>query len=186
MSFVGLGMLKAGFESGVTMHEALRALNDLVAEGVIPSYAIGGAIGASFYIEAQATEDLDVFVVLPQSASGLSLLTSVYEACRLRGGIVDGAHVRFGAWPVQILDVYNSLIAEALEHALDVDFDGIPTRVMRAEHLCAICLDTGRTKDFLRVALFIEQDAVDRQVLLDVLNRHDLVATLVRVPNWIS
>ena len=168
------------------MHDALRALNKVVAEGVIPMYAIGGAIGASFYIEAQATEDLDVFVVLPQSASGLSVLTSVYDACRRLGGLVEGVHVRFGSWPVQILDAYNGLVAEALEQAVDVHFDGIPTRVMRAEHLCAICLDTGRTKDFLRVALFIEQDAVDRQALLDVLKRHELVAKLAHVPNWTS
>ena len=44
------------------MHQALRVLNELVEEGVIPRYAIGGAIAASFYIEAQATADLDVFV----------------------------------------------------------------------------------------------------------------------------
>lgn len=50
------------------MREALMALNRLVADGVIASYAIGGAIGASFYIEAQATEDLDVFVIMPNEA----------------------------------------------------------------------------------------------------------------------
>lgn len=38
------------------MHAALIALNTLVADGVIPRYAIGGAIGASFYVEAQAVD----------------------------------------------------------------------------------------------------------------------------------
>ena len=33
------------------------------AAGVIKSYAIGGAIAASFYIEASETEVIDVFVL---------------------------------------------------------------------------------------------------------------------------
>ena len=42
------------------MQAALRALNQLAANGVISQYAIGGAIGASFYIEAVQTESVDV------------------------------------------------------------------------------------------------------------------------------
>ena len=34
------------------MKTALRVLNDLVAEKVIKDYAIGGAMGAMFYMEA--------------------------------------------------------------------------------------------------------------------------------------
>jgi hypothetical protein len=40
------------------MREALRALNGLVSEGTIAAYAIGGAVGASFYIQAMQTETL--------------------------------------------------------------------------------------------------------------------------------
>jgi hypothetical protein len=42
--------------------EALQALNRIAADGVIGGYAIGGAVGASFYISAAQTEDLDAFV----------------------------------------------------------------------------------------------------------------------------
>lgn len=44
------------------MQEVLQALNHLVADGIIESYAIGGAIAASFYIKAVQTEDVDAFV----------------------------------------------------------------------------------------------------------------------------
>lgn len=44
--------------------KALKALNGLVADGVIATYAIGGVVGAAFYIEAVQTEDLDAFVFL--------------------------------------------------------------------------------------------------------------------------
>ena len=62
------------------MHKALKALNNLVADGVIENYAIGGAIGASFYLPAMQTEDLDVFVFMPSATSVLVSLSAVYEA----------------------------------------------------------------------------------------------------------
>lgn len=166
------------------MHAALSALNSLVAEGVIPTYAIGGAIGASFYIEAQATEDLDVFVVLPEIAGGLLSLTPVYEACKQRGGVIEGEHIRFGPWPVQILHPYKPLVEEALRLAIETDYGEIPTRVMTAEYLCAICMDTGRSKDFFRVSLFIEQHEVDIGALEEILRRYNLLSRRSAVPNW--
>lgn len=96
----------------MTMHAALTALNALEDDGVIPRYAVGGAIGASFYIEAQATEDLDVFVILPESPGGLLTLSPIYRACEARGGVVEGEHIRFGPWPVQILPAYDALVEE--------------------------------------------------------------------------
>lgn len=166
------------------MHDALRAINSLVANGIIPTYAIGGAIGASFYIEASATEDIDIFVVLPKSSSGLLTLDPIYAALKSLGGAVKDEHIRIGTWPVQILPAYNPLVDEALAEAVDVNYDDIPTRVMTAEHLCAICIDTGRTKDFLRVSLFIEQHAVDVQALESLLLRYNLNEKLKAVPNW--
>ena len=49
------------------MQAALRSLNQLVADNVIEQYAIGDAIGASFYVEAVQTEDIDAFVFLSTS-----------------------------------------------------------------------------------------------------------------------
>jgi hypothetical protein len=163
------------------MREALRALNQLVDDGVIAAYAIGGAVGASFYIEAMQTEDVDAFVFLPDSSSGLVLLTPIYEALSRLGGVVEREYVRFGAWPLQILTDATPLITEAIRRALHVQFDGIPTRVFRPEHLCAIALQTGRTKDYLRVSMFLEQDAVERDKLTDVVGRYGLTEQMARV-----
>ena len=111
---------------------------------------------------------------LPASASGLVSLTSVYEALVALGGIVEGQYVRFGAWPLQILTDGNLLVTEAIREALAVEYDGISTRVFRPEHLCAIALQTGRTKDTLRVAIFFEQDAVRLEELLPIVSRYGL------------
>ena len=51
--------------------------------------------------------------------------------------------------------------------------------MFRAEHLCAIALQTGRAKDTLRVRMFLEGGAVDIDSLKDVLQRHGLADRLV-------
>jgi hypothetical protein len=163
------------------MKACLHALNNLVANGVISSYAIGGAVGASFYLDAMQTEDVDAFVFLPPSAGLLISLTPVYEALSQQGGVVEREYVRFGEWPLQILTDYTPLVAEAILSARVVTFDGVPTRVFTAEHLCAIALDTGRGKDFLRVANFLEQRAVSEASLNALLGRFQLTQRLAAV-----
>jgi hypothetical protein len=163
------------------MEEALRALNRLVADGVIGGYAIGGAVGAAFYIKAAQTEDLDAFVFLPASASGLISLSPIYEALNALGGVIEREYVRFGNWPVQILPDANPLVGEAISHAIKVDYDGTPTRVFRSEHLCAVALQTGRSKDMLRVRMFLEQGAVELDTLKEVVSRFGLAERLAKV-----
>lgn len=163
------------------MQTVLRVLNDLVAEKVIETYAIGGAVAAAFYLAAAQTEDIDAFMFLPASASGFVLLTPVYEALVARGGVVEGEYVRFGSWPLQILTDGNPLVAEAIREAVAVLYDGVATRVFRPEHLCAIALQTGRLKDHLRVAAFFEQDAVQLKQLQVVLVRYNLTDALLRL-----
>lgn len=167
------------------MKDALLALNAITQAGVIGGYAIGGAIGASFYIEATSTEDIDVFVFLsPEENVLLISLSPIYEALTKLGGIVDKEHVRFGNWPVQILPAYKPLIEEALRESVKVEFSGVPTRIFTPEYTCAIALDTGRTKDYFRVAMFIEQSAVNMDLLGDIVKRYGLSEKVGHVPNW--
>jgi hypothetical protein len=163
------------------MQAALKALNRLVADGVIGDYAIGGAIGASFYMDALQTEDIDAFVFLPVSMSGLVSLTPIYEALLAQGGIEEREYIRFGDWPLQILTDANTLIAEAIREAHAVEFGGVSTRVFRAEHLCAIALQTGRQKDYLRVTMFLEQGSVDLEALRSLATRYELTTRLAQV-----
>ena len=74
-----------------------------------------------------------------------------------------------GDWPVQFLPPGNELEQEAVTEALATTVEGLPTRVMSAEHLVAIALRTGRAKDHIRILQFIEQDAVDRDKLQTIL-----------------
>src|SRR5882724_6128580 len=132
------------------------------AEGIIEGYAIGGAVGATFYLEPSATIDVDIFVVLPTTAgTSLVSLTPIYEYLRRYGGTPEGEHIRIGDWPVQFLPASTPLEEEALVQAIATEVEGVPTRVMKAEHLLAIALRTGRAKDYARIVQFLGQGMVD-------------------------
>jgi len=156
------------------MKYTLQVLNELERDGVLDRYAIGGAMGATFYVEPLLTFDLDVFVALPRSASDLLSLTPLYEALRARGYAEEGECVLIEGVPVQFLPAYNALPEEALREARDTSYEETPTRVVRAEHLIAICLQTGRDKDRERVRIFREQAELDLSYLADVLQCHGL------------
>lgn len=93
-------------------------------------------------------------------------------------------HVVIGGWKVQILPPYKPLVEEALAAAVETEFDKVPTRVLTAEHLCAIAIDTGRAKDYLRVSMFIEAGEVDIATLEEILTRYHLIDRKVKVTNW--
>src|SRR2546423_2489384 len=126
------------------MKRTLEILNELERAGVLSRYAIGGAMGATFYVEPLLTFDLDVFVVLPHTAGGLVTLAPLYEALRRRGYAEEGECVNVEGVPVQFLPAYNPLLEEALREARETAYEDTPAHVLRAEHLVAICLQTGR------------------------------------------
>jgi len=153
----------------------LEAINQMQADGVIGKYAIGGAVGATFYLEPAATVDLDIFVTLPTSSGGLLLsLAPIYEYLNSRGGKIVDEYVEIGGWPVQFLAPSNHLETEAVAESVATTVDGVRTWVMSAEHLVAIALRTGRSKDHNRILQFVEQDAVNRQKLQSILKRYGL------------
>ena len=158
------------------MQRTLQVLNELERVGVLGRYAIGGAMGATFYVEPLLTFDLDVFVVLPQGGGGLLSLAPLYEALRARGYAEEGECVVIDGVPVQFLPAYNALLEEALAQARETAYDETHTRVLRAEHLVAICLQTGRDKDRERVRILCAQAKLDMNYLAKVLARHQLEA----------
>ena len=154
----------------------IETLNQMQADGVIAHYAIGGAVGATFYLEPAATLDVDVFVLLSNPGTALVSLTPVYEYLKARGGIEDREHIVLGDWPVQFLVPSNELEREAVAASVPVDVEGVRTWVMLAEHLVAIALSTGRAKDHIRVLQFIDEKAVDLQMLQAILKNHGLLS----------
>jgi hypothetical protein len=55
----------------MNVRNTIAAINQMQADGVIDRYAIGGAVGATFYLEPMATLDVDVFITIQPEAGSL-------------------------------------------------------------------------------------------------------------------
>jgi hypothetical protein len=160
----------------MSMKETLAAINRMEAEGIIARYAIGGAVGALFYLEPSDTADIDVFVAFREASGALISLAPIYAYLKERGYTDHRKEgILIGDWPVQFLPASDGLDAEALAAAVDTEVEGVPTRVMTAEHLVALALRTARGKDFLRILAFLEGGQLKDDKLQDILRRHGLV-----------
>ena len=155
------------------MKDTLAEINALRDAGIIGQSAIGGAMGATFYLEPISTFDLDIFVLF-EGAPLILTLSPIYAFLKARGHEADGEAILIHGWPVQFLPAETPLLREAVEQAREIDFEGVPARVMTAEHLMAIALKTGRAKDFARLLAFMEAKVADSAVLRELLNRHHL------------
>ena len=156
------------------MRDTLKVLLQIRDEGILADFAIGGAIAASFFTPAVATEDLDIFAFLKPSPSGLLMLAPLYERLQALGGRIENEYVVIGKWPVQILPAYTPLVEEAVVRAVDRTFEDLTVRVVDANYLCAIALQTGRPKDYLRIYSLIESGHVHTDTLTDLINKYAL------------
>lgn len=155
------------------MKNALLVLNKLAAEGVINDYAIGGAMGAMYYIEAVTTIDLDVFVVLPDE-NRIDVLSPLYARLRELGYAPDalyGECINVEGVPIQFLMAYSPLLKEAMQHTRTFDYKGIDAKVIDAPYLAAICAQTNRAKDQLRLLMFLSLVDFDKKGFYDILDR---------------
>ena len=157
------------------MRETIKIINQMVKEGIIEEYAIGGAIAAIYYLEPFDTADLDIFVQVNATGSNLMILAPIYDYLTEQGYEAKGEFIYIEGIPLQFLPVFNPLTEEAIEKAQTIKYAKVTTRIMRPEHLVAIMLDTGRPKDYLRISMFLEQGAVKMRSLNAVLKRHALM-----------
>lgn len=155
--------------------EAVAALNDMKAEGVVSDYAIGGAMALIFWSEPAATFDLDVFVSLKQEGLLVSL-EPIYAWSRAKGYTEEAEHIVISGVPVQVIPTHNALASEAVSSAADLTYDGLPIRVIRPEYLITMYLEeTARTRKRLeRVATLLDEGNLDLTLLHDLLDRYNL------------
>lgn len=157
------------------IQEVIKTINRMQADGVIERYAIGGAVGATFYLEPVATLDVDIFIAFRSEAGNLLVSPQpILDYLKARGGTMQGEYIVIAGWPVQFLPPTGPLVEEALREAVNRDVDGTPARVFTAEHLAAIALQTGRAKDKARVLEFVEGGALDAPRFQSILSRYGL------------
>lgn len=155
--------------------DALTAIREMRRDGIVTEYAVGGAMAISFWAEPAATFDLDVFV-LYESAGPILSLAPIYEWAKARGYESRAEHIVISGVPVQVMPVHSELAAEAVRNAAELDYDGIPVRVITPEYLVALYLEpSARTRTRLvRIAGLLDSGVVDRALLDSVLKAYNL------------
>ena len=148
-------------------------LTEMQQAGVIRNYALFGAVAQMRYTEPVATLDADVLVAVP-AVERIDALSGIYEFCAARGYRPEGEAIHVGAWPAQFVPAFNPLTEEAMEQAATADFEGVPLRVVGADHLAVIALSVGRAKEFTRILALLESGSASRDSIGRLAARHGL------------
>jgi hypothetical protein len=133
---------------------------------------VGWSPAAIYYVEAFATYDADIFFIPKDKglAAGVPAIYSHLQAC---GWQVDREHLMVHGFPVPFLAA-NGLTEEAVREAERMDYEGVPAKVFRAEHIVAIAASVGRAKDKARIEQMMAQADIDKSELENILQRHKL------------
>ena len=157
------------------MKKTLEVIDSLIDLGLIRNYAIGGAMGQLYYIEASSTYDLDIMAHLKAETNSLVPLDGIYQWARANNYPEDKEHIIIEGIPVQFLPAFNELISDAIENSNKVTMFGVETYVMKPEYLMAIMLKTGRGKDKTRLVTFFEECDFDKNLLEVILKKFSLI-----------
>lgn len=157
------------------MEKTLRVINGLKEKKLIKDYAIGGGIGALFYIEPVLTYDLDIFILLSPELKKekLILLSPIYDYLKKRKYSWKGEHIVIEGIPVQFFPA-NGLEKEAIKRAKEINYRGVKTKVIKAEYLIALFLKAGRRKDKEKIRKLLEQTKIDKRKMKRILEKYDL------------
>ena len=159
------------------MERVLQVINQMQADGVVETYAIGGGIAAVYYIEPYQTDDIDIFVpvsAVTSSESALLSLEPIYSYLAKLGYAAVKEGVLIEDWLVQFIPVGESTQVEALQNAHHVAYGNIETRIFSPEYLAAELQRSGRLKDYVRVEALIQSGKMDMDVFHEIVRRHNL------------
>lgn len=154
------------------MERVFAVLKKMERLGLFKAYAVGGAVAAMYYFEPILTYDLDIFFI--PSKEGIDVLAPLYSYLEKNGFRPEKEAVVIEGIPVQLIPVYNELVKEAVENAREADFRNAKIRVLTAEYLIAISLQTYRPKDRERLVKFLDEALVDGLELGRILKAHSL------------
>ena len=152
--------------------DVLRAANGLVTAGLIEDWALGGALAAIYYVEPFTTYDADIFFI-PKDNGLTAGLPAIYAHLQSQGWHVELEHLLIRGFPVQFLAA-GGLTEEAVRSAARIDFEGVPAKVFRAEHIIAIAAGVRRAKDKARIEQLLQQADLDQTRLENIPQRHKL------------
>ena len=139
---------------------------------------ISGAMALNMCIDPVFTEDLDVTIQLPPTSGLIVTLAPIFCELASRGfDKIDGDHIDIAGVSVQFLSFApGSLEDDAIRKAKSLTLFGVQVLVFPLEHLLAIMIQLGRSKDKQRLASMMEDysERVDWDGFHSLLNKHGL------------
>lgn len=158
------------------MKNTLNVINELKEIKLIKDYAIGGAIAVLKWVEPFFTRDLDIFYIPLQEPINkeLILLSTIHNYLKTKG--YDkwiGQWIIIEGVPVEFIPA-EGLSKEALQNAVETEFEGIKTKVMTPEYLIALLLKANRDKDKIKIEMLLKQTTIDKEKLKEILSKYNL------------
>jgi len=146
--------------------DALKVFNRLKKKKVFEDYAVGGAMAVTYYVDARATRDLDIFLLTDNEGYDLTwriLEESGYE--HLEDSIVvEGV-------PVDIVPSnQHPFYEQAIRNSKEVRIGDIPTKIFTPEYLIATKLLSFRNKDKVDMYDLFKYKKIDMVKLEDILS----------------
>ncbi len=157
--------------------EVVDVVKEMMEDGIVMDYAIGGAVAAILHYEPFSTFDLDIFILINDPSDSLVLdMTKIYDFVRTKGFDFDHEFVMIHGWPVQFVEAsHDALWVEAVEKAERMEIDAREVNVIDAEHLAAMWIQAGRRKDIRKIEMFDEAQKMNADILKSLLKRYDLL-----------
>jgi hypothetical protein len=165
------------------LRKIVGIINQMLEDGVINAYALGGATAANIYIQSFNTRDFDFFVHVAGNVSMLDPLRPIIDYLRPLGHTLDGVEFDMLGQPVQFIPLPDALTEEAVMNADTVELGGFEIKVLSPEYLVAIMLQTHRPTDLARARIFWDQEKVDADGLRILIDRYNLDGQWQRVIN---
>ena len=159
------------------MKKTLELIAGFKKQGLIEDYAIGGAIAVLKWVEPFFTRDLDIFITPVQAPKKKELIDFSVIYKHLKGKGYDkwvGQWIVIDGVPVEFIPADAGLAKESVENAVETEYEGIKTKVIRPEYLIALLLVAGRKKDIIKIEMLLGQANINMKNLKEILSKYNL------------
>lgn len=152
-----------------------KLLEQMEKEGILSQWAIGGSIGVMFYTEPYLTKDIDIFLYVKPTRTGLIDMGFIYNWLRDKGySKFKGQSIIVEDWLVDFIPTKEGLIDEAVFKTNIFKINNIKIKVMPPEYLIALALESGRKQDYAKVEKILQQSNINKKKLTRILKKFGL------------
>lgn len=158
-----------------SIYKIFRLLEQMEKEGILSQWAIGGSIGVMFYTEPYLTKDIDVFVYMEPTMTGIIDMNFIYGWLSNMGySEFEKQFIVIDGWLVDFLPTREGLINEAVLNCNMFEVDKIKVKVIKPEYLIAIAFETGRKQDYAKIERILQQGEINKRGLIRILKKFNL------------